>query len=76
MSLPTANQEVLLVLLILELSIAVEKAENYIDVILLIKSILVILKEIGNDDHCGDNDDDCDGDDDCDVNYGNVVNLL
>lgn len=54
MLLPTVNQEVLLVLLILEMSVAVEKAENYIDVLILTKSILVILKEIGNhnDDHC------------------------
>ena len=52
MALPIANQEVLLVLLILEMSVAVEKAENYIDVMILNKSILVILKEIGNDYHC------------------------
>ena len=52
MALPIANQEVLLVLLILEMSEAVEKAENYIDVMILNKSILVILKEIGNDYHC------------------------
>lgn len=65
MALPIANQEVLLVLLILEMSVAVEKAENYIDVMILNKSILVILKEIGNDHHCGD--------DDCDVNYGNFA---
>ena len=52
MALPIANQEVLLVLLILEMSEAVEKAENYLDVMILNKSILVILKEIGNDYHC------------------------
>lgn len=72
MALPIANQEVLLVLLILEMSVAVEKAENYIDVMILNNSILVILKEIGNNDHrCGDDDGDhCGDDDDCDGSDG------